>query len=141
MKDLFIYRMPELVKWLEGLQKQIHDPPGFHSNSKNPLQCVITNGSQDGISKVCEYRISLTSAPYTQGSVYKVQLQALLSLFFMQLFCQGINVFCNIYFVSLCPSTPFVPIHFCGNLWMIFFAICHDMGKVITSNVIMKSIL
>lgn len=44
------FRVPELVKWVKGLQERSHSPPSPIVGE--PWDLLITNGSQDGICKV-----------------------------------------------------------------------------------------
>ena len=43
-------RVPELVAWGKGLQERVHSPPPLPSDVGR--DCLITNGSQDGLCKV-----------------------------------------------------------------------------------------
>ncbi|KAK3091816.1 hypothetical protein FSP39_022850, partial [Pinctada imbricata] len=47
--------IPELLSFVYKLQFRIHDPPTYNNiNHPGQMECIITNGSQDGLCKVFE---------------------------------------------------------------------------------------
>ncbi|XP_059830075.1 kynurenine/alpha-aminoadipate aminotransferase, mitochondrial isoform X1 [Hypanus sabinus] len=51
--------IPELVSWMKDLQKCLHNPPSMnYSPEQGQMDLCVTNGSQEGLSKVFEMLIS-----------------------------------------------------------------------------------
>lgn len=48
----FYPRIPELLDWLKMLQKNMHNPPLLDTPGEEQTKIIVTNGSQDGLSKV-----------------------------------------------------------------------------------------
>lgn len=46
--------LPSLLDWIKGLQTNIHNPPTNNPDHPGQMDCLITNGSQDGLCKVFE---------------------------------------------------------------------------------------
>ncbi|XP_078071249.1 kynurenine/alpha-aminoadipate aminotransferase, mitochondrial isoform X2 [Mustelus asterias] len=71
--------IPELISWMKDLQKHIHNPPTInYSPERGQMALCVTNGSQDGLSKVFEMLISsgdtiLLDAPTYPGTLITLQ--------------------------------------------------------------------
>ncbi|XP_060690977.1 kynurenine/alpha-aminoadipate aminotransferase, mitochondrial isoform X2 [Hemiscyllium ocellatum] len=51
--------IPELVSWMKDLQKSVHNPPTVnYSPDGGKMELCVTNGSQEGLSKVFEMLIA-----------------------------------------------------------------------------------
>lgn len=51
--------IPELISWMKDLQKRLHNPPTMsYSPEQGQMDLCVTNGSQEGLSKVFEMLIS-----------------------------------------------------------------------------------
>lgn len=47
--------IPSLLEWISGLQSKVHNPPTYKNDRHvGKMECLITNGSQDGLCKVFE---------------------------------------------------------------------------------------
>lgn len=79
---------PELVSWLKDLQKSIHNPPTLNYSPENgKMDLCITNGSQEGLSKVFEMLINPGDTVLLDAPTYAGTLAAL-----RPLGCNIINV-------------------------------------------------
>ncbi|XP_046566764.1 kynurenine/alpha-aminoadipate aminotransferase, mitochondrial-like isoform X2 [Haliotis rubra] len=51
--------LPEMLKWLKGIQQKVHNPPSLGISDENKqLDFLVTSGSQDGLCKVFEAFVS-----------------------------------------------------------------------------------
>ncbi|XP_041042944.1 kynurenine/alpha-aminoadipate aminotransferase, mitochondrial isoform X1 [Carcharodon carcharias] len=71
--------IPELISWLKDLQKRIHNPPSVsYSPEQGQMDLCVTNGSQEGLSKLFEMLISpgdtvLLDTPTYPGTLFALQ--------------------------------------------------------------------
>lgn len=70
--------IPELLAWLKMLQKDMHSPPLFDASGAEQTKIIVTNGSQDGLSKLFDAVISrddciLMESPCYSGTMSMVK--------------------------------------------------------------------
>uniref|UniRef100_UPI00398E7823 kynurenine/alpha-aminoadipate aminotransferase, mitochondrial isoform X2 n=1 Tax=Pristiophorus japonicus TaxID=55135 RepID=UPI00398E7823 len=71
--------IPELISWMKDLQKSLHNPPTINcSPEQGQMELCVTNGSQEGLSKVFEMLLSpgdsiLLDTPTYPGTLASLQ--------------------------------------------------------------------
>lgn len=71
--------IPELLKWMKTLQKDLHNPPtAAYSPEKGQMDMCVTTGSQEGLCKVFEMLVNpgdnvLLDAPTYSGTLAALQ--------------------------------------------------------------------
>ncbi|GAB1606309.1 kynurenine/alpha-aminoadipate aminotransferase, mitochondrial-like isoform X1 [Argonauta hians] len=69
--------LPELRKWVDMLQEDIHGLPQYHCADGRKTKTIITSGSQDGLSKVYESMISENDFILLETPCYSGTLSAI----------------------------------------------------------------
>lgn len=70
--------IPELLDWLKMLQKNMHNPPLLDTPGEEQTKIIVTNGSQDGLSKLFDALVTeqdhiLMESPCYSGTMSMVK--------------------------------------------------------------------
>ncbi|XP_028815518.1 kynurenine/alpha-aminoadipate aminotransferase, mitochondrial-like [Denticeps clupeoides] len=73
--------IPELLSWMKGLQKSLHNPPTLaYSPENGQMEMCVTTGSQEGLCKVFEMLVNPGDNVLLDAPTYSGTLAALLPL-------------------------------------------------------------
>ncbi|XP_030047407.1 kynurenine/alpha-aminoadipate aminotransferase, mitochondrial [Microcaecilia unicolor] len=73
--------IPELLSWLNDLQKSLHNPPtASYSPEKGKMSLCVTTGSQEGLSKVFDMLVNPGDSILLDAPTYSGNMAALLPL-------------------------------------------------------------